>query len=318
MMTEKEITKLKRTIYIWENIGVGMNTTTKEKEIATKQFLEKNSDYNFYQVCDVIGLNKGTYYHFINDKKNKTQYEINDEKLSIEIRNIYAETEGRIGSNKIKVILDSRNVKASLQKVRKLMKKMNLKVVIKKPNRRDKDTTPKNIFRKNLLKKQFFQDKPNKVWVSDFTEIKINRAKFYLCVILDLFSRKVVAYRLSIRLNSNLALLTFKDAYQNRGEPNDLLFHSDQGSQYTSIEFMNTLKALKTKQSFSNPGNPYDNAVMESFFATLKREEVHRKKYKDYDDLKASIDKYMVFYNDIRPHKSLKYLTPTQFEEKNS
>ena len=317
-MTEKEITKLKRAIYIWENIGIGMNSTTKEKEIATKQFLEKNSDYNFYQVCDVIGLNKGTYYHFINDKKKKTQYEINDEKLSIEIRNIYAETEGRIGSNKIKIILGSRNVKASLQKVRKLMKKMNLKVVIKKPNRRDKDTTPKNIFRNNLLKKQFFQDKPNKVWVSDFTEIKINRAKFYLCVILDLFSRKVVAYRLSIRLNSNLALLTFKDAYQNRGEPNDLFFHSDQGAQYTSIEFMNTLKALKIKQSFSNPGNPYDNAVMESFFATLKREEVHRKKYKDYDDLKESISKYIIFYNNVRPHKSLNYLTPTKFEDNNS
>lgn len=317
-MTEKEITKLKRAIYIWENIGIGMNSTTKEKEIATKQFLEKNSDYNFYQVCDVIGLNKGTYYHFINDKKNTTQYEINDEKLSIEIRNIYAETEGRIGSNKIKIILDSRNVKASLQKVRKLMKKMNLKVVIKKPNRRDKNTTPKNIFRNNLLKKQFFQDKPNKVWVSDFTEIKINRAKFYLCVILDLFSRRVVAYRLSIRLNSNLALLTFKDAYQNRSEPNDLLFHSDQGAQYTSIEFMNTLKALKIKQSFSNPGNPYDNAVMESFFATLKREEVHRKKYKDYENLKESISKYIVFYNDVRPHKSLNYLTPTKFEDNNS
>lgn len=317
-MTEKEITKLKRAIYIWENIGIGMNSTTKEKEIATKQFLDKNSDYNFYQVCDVIGLNKGTYYHFINDKNNKTQYEINDEKLSIEIRNIYAETEGRIGSNKIKIILDSRNVKASLQKVRKLMKKMNLKVVMKKPNRRDKDTTPKNIFRNNLLKKQFFQDKPNKVWVSDFTEIKINRAKFYLCVILDLFSRRVVAYRLSIRLNSNLALLTFKDAYQNRGELNDLLFHSDQGAQYTSIEFMNTLKALKIKQSFSNPGNPYDNAVIESFFATLKREEVHRKKYKDYDDLKESISKYIIFYNNVRPHKSLNYLTPTKFEDNNS
>ncbi|MBE6133053.1 MAG: IS3 family transposase [Erysipelotrichaceae bacterium] len=317
-MTEKEITKLKRAIYIWENIGVGMNSSTKEKEVATKQFLEKNSDYNFYQVCDVIGLNKGTYYHFINDKKSKTQYEIKDEKLSIEIKNIYDETEGRIGSNKIKIILDSRNVKASLQKVRKLMKKMNLKVVMKKPNRRGNNTTPKNIFRNNLLKKQFFQDKPNKVWVSDFTEIKINRARFYLCVILDLFSRKVVAYRLSIRLNSNLALLTFKDAYQNRGEPNDLLFHSDQGAQYTSIEFMNTLKALKIKQSFSNPGNPYDNAVMESFFATLKREEVHRKKYKDYENLKESISKYIVFYNNVRPHKSLNYLTPTKFEDNNS
>ena len=195
---------------------------------------------------------------------------------------------------------------------------MNLKVVMKKANRRNKDTTPKNIFRNNLLKKQFFQDKPNKVWVSDFTEIKINRARFYLCVIFDLFSRKVVAHRLSIRLNSNLALLTFKDAYQNRGEPNDLLFHSDQGSQYTSIEFSNTLKALKIKQSFSNPGNPYDNAVMESFFATLKREKVHRKKYKDYGDLKESINKYIVFYNNVRPNKSLNYLTLTKFENSNS
>lgn len=229
-MTEKEITKLKRAIYIWENIGIGMNSTTKEKEIATKQFLEKNSDYSFYQVCDVIGLNKGTYYHFINDKKNKTQYEINDEKLSIEIRNIYAETEGRIGSNKIKIILDSRNVKASLQKVRKLMKKTKLKVVMKKPNRRDKDTTPKNIFHNNLLKRHFFQEKPNKVWVSDFTEIKIGEARFYLCAILDLFSRKIVSYRVSIKLDSSLGLSTFKDAYQSRGEPKDLLFHSDRGT----------------------------------------------------------------------------------------
>ena len=198
------------------------------------------------------------------------------------------------------------------------MKKMDLKIKNKKPNRRDKDTTPKNIFHNNLLKRHFFQNKPNKVWVSDFTEIKIGEAKFYLCAILDLFSRKIVAYRVSIKLDSSLCLLTFKDAYQSRGEPKDLLFHSDRGSQYTSLAFMDTLKALGVRQSFSDVGNPYDNAVMESFFATFKREEVHRKKYKDYDDLKASIDKYMVFYNDVRPHKSLNYLTPTKFEDNNS
>lgn len=315
---EKDIAKLHRAIYIWENIGIGMNASIREKEIATKIFLEKNADYNFYQVCEVIKLNKGTYYHYINDRKNKTQYEINDEKLSIEIRTIYDETEGRIGSNKIKAILETKNIKASVQKVRELMKKMNLKINNKKSNRRNKDTTPKNIFHNNLLKRHFFQNKPNKVWVSDFTEIKIGEAKFYLCAILDLFSRKIVSYRVSIKLDSSLGLLTFKDAYQSRGEPKDLLFHSDRGSQYTSLAFMDTLKALVVRQSFSDVGNPYDNAVMESFFATFKREEVHRKKYKDYDDLKASIDKYMVFYNDVRPHKSLKYLTPTQFEEKNS
>lgn len=312
---DKEILKLKRAIYIWENIGIGMNATVREKEYAVKDFLNNHPEYNFYQVCTVIGLNKGTYYHFINDKKCITTYEINDNIARNEIKKIYDETEGRIGSNKIKIILDSRGIKVSIQKIRLLMKEMNLTIKIKKPNRRNKDTTPKNIFRNNLLKKQFFQDMPNKVWVSDFTEIKINEARFYLCVILDLFSRKVVAYRLSCKLDTNLALLTFKDAYELRGEPKDLLFHSDQGAQYTSIEFMETLKALNVKQSFSNSGDPYDNAVMESFFATLKREEVYRKKYIDYDDLKESINKYMYFYNNVRPHKSLKYLIPTQFEE---
>lgn len=128
---DKEIAKLHRAIYIWENIGIGMNASIREKEIATKIFLEKNTDYNFYQVCEVIKLNKGTYYHYINDRKNRTQYEINDEKLSIEIRSIYDETEGRIGSNKIKAILESKNIKASVQKVRELMKKMNLKLKTK-------------------------------------------------------------------------------------------------------------------------------------------------------------------------------------------
>lgn len=132
---------------------------------------------------------------------------------------------------------------------------------------------------------------------------------------MDLFSRRVVGWRVSLKSDANLAVLTFKDAYTSRGEPKLELFHSDQGSQYTSFEFRSTLRALNVKQSFSNPGTPHDNAVMESFYSIIKREEIYRRQYKDYDDIKNSINEYIVFYNDRRSHKTLGYLSPTQYED---
>jgi len=134
---------------------------------------------------------------------------------------------------------------------------------------------------------------------------------------MDLYSRKIVGWRLSLKCDSNLALLTFKDAYSSRGEPNLELFHSDQGTQYTSYEFGSTLRALNIKQSFSNPGTPYDNAVIESFYSIIKREEIYRRVYVNYDEIKNSISEYIDFYNNKRPHKTLGYLSPTKFEMTN-
>lgn len=103
---------------------------------------------------------------------------------------------------------------------------------------------------------------------------------------------------------------------QNEGLPHDLLFHSDQGSNFVSKTFMNYLKELNVKQSFSKPGRPYDNSVCESFFSNFKQEELYRHEYKTAEDLKRSINKYMVFYNNERPHSVIRYQTPNKAEAK--
>ena len=108
---------------------------------------------------------------------------------------------------------------------------------------------------------------------------------------------------------------TFKDAYDIRKEPKKIIFHSDRGVQYTSFEFREFLKTLKVDQSFSNTGNPYDNAVVESFFSIIKREEINRINYDSFITLKDSIKKYIFFYNNNRPHSFLKGKSPNEYEK---
>ena len=309
----EKINELNRMIFIYQNITASVSSSVQEKEEAVKLFLEKNNNYTFYEVCRAIKLNKGTYYNFIYNKVERKKNLIIDDQLKIEIKKIYDETKGRIGTQKIKIELEKRGIKTSKEKVSKLLKELGLKIEFAKHKRKAPEPN-KNVFCQNLLKRQFFQNKPNAVWVSDFTEIKIAGAKFYLCVIMDLFSRKVIGWRTSLKCDADLAILTFKDAYAARGEPKLELFHSDQGAQYTSFELRSTLEALNIKQSFSNPGTPYDNAVMESFYSIIKREEIYRRQYKDYDDIKNSINEYITFYNDKRTHKTLGYLSPTEYE----
>lgn len=130
-----------------------------------------------------------------------------------------------------------------------------------------------------------------------------------------MFSRKVIAYRLACQNNLQLIINTFKDAYEQRNRPQNLSFHSDQGTNYTAFEFRDLLRSLKINQSFSKAGNPYDNACMESFFSSFKREEYNYKDYDFFDDLIESVKSYMKFYNEYRPHETLKNKTPNQFEE---
>ena len=138
--------------------------------------------------------------------------------------------------------------------------------------------------------------------------------KPHVCVILDLFSRKVVAHRVSPKNSTYLVTSTFRQAYQNRNEPQQLMFHSDQGPQYTSNTFRKLLRMNKVVQSFSKSGRPHDNAVAESFFASMKREEVYRTQYCSEHQFMRSIDTYIEFYNTKRPHSTLNYKTPDGFE----
>ena len=173
---------------------------------------------------------------------------------------------------------------------------------------------PKGVYRHNRLKQNFRQEHPNKVWVSGITMLYVNYERYYLCVIIDLFSRKVIAYHIDNCQETPIVEKTFQDAYRSRNAPSGLLFHSDQGSQYTAYSFRKLLRSLNVTQSFSAPGCPYDNAVAEAFFRTIKAEEVTRHQYKTEEELRDSVAEYIDFFNNRRPHQKFGYRTPSQVE----
>jgi transposase InsO family protein len=143
---------------------------------------------------------------------------------------------------------------------------------------------------KNLLAQRFDQKAPNLVWVCDFTYVKVAGRFRYVCVILDLYSRKVIACRVSNHIDSALAIHTLRDAVRLRGVSRGVMFHTDQGSQFTSADFRKVIDELNMIQSFSAKGHPYDNAVMECFFKYLKKEELNRPLLSDCRAAQAESD----------------------------
>lgn len=167
----------------------------------------------------------------------------------------------------------------------------------------------------NILQRKFYPNVPNEIWASDITYIRVGKGFCYVCVIIDLFSRKVISSEVSTRIDTALVLRTFIKACAARDNPHGAVFHSDRGRQYTSITFRKELNEKGFTQSFSSKGCPYDNAVVESFFKYLKHEELSRRKLQTIEDLKISLSTYIEgYYNKLRPHSANENLTPEEKE----
>ena len=167
---------------------------------------------------------------------------------------------------------------------------------------------------KNYLNQQFDATMPNQIWVSDITYFRYNNQNYYICAILDLYARAVVGYRVGKKNSTQLVKSTFKLAYESRKPDKGLIFHTDRGSNFRSNTFCSYLKSLQVNQSYSRAHVPYDNSVMESFFASLKREELYRTKYRSEYEFRTAVEKYMTFYNEQRPHSKNGYKTPLKKE----
>lgn len=308
----EENIKLRRKLFIFENIGIGTYATIKEKEVAAKSFMEKYPSYTPYEICTTINLSRGTFYNFLHNKVEKTWFEEKEELLTKEIIRIFQESDGLYGQDRIAIALKNIGIITRPETVSKIMKKNGLKVLSVQKRPKPQIKRDRHHYYRNLLKRQFNQDEPNKVWVSDFLEIRRNGVSYYLCVILDLFARRVIAWRLSHKRSDNLALNTFKDAFEIRNEPTNLLFHTDQGAEFTSHKFIDSLKSYGVKQSFSYPGSPNDNACMEGFYSILRREEIniHIEKYDNSMVIKEYLQKYFTKYNETRIHTSNNGLPP--------
>jgi transposase InsO family protein len=261
-----------------------------------------------------LDVSRGTFYNHIFRKKKVTQYDIRREEIREQVKIVFDESKQCFGSKKICAVLAERDVKTSASYVAELMREMGLQS-IGRHSKRDYKKQAGLTKRQNRLQQQFNVSEPNRVWVSDTTCFKVKDQYYYVCVIIDLFSRKIVAHGISHKHSTYLATSTLKRALDDRGHPQQLTFHSDQGVQYTSKTFRNLLLVNNIVQSFSRPRKPHDNAVMESFFASLKKEELYRIKFKSEREFRECVDKYIIFYNTKRPHGTLAYKTPERFEE---
>ena len=169
----------------------------------------------------------------------------------------------------------------------------------------------------NLLNREFHADRPNLKWVVDITYIATEEGWLYLAGVLDLFSRKIVGWAMSDTIDADLVEKALRMALYQRQPGQELLHHSDRGSQYASHQIRNILAANHILVSMSGKGNCYDNAVMESFWGTLKNEWVNQQKYQTRFEARTDIFNYIEgFYNTVRLHSTLGYLSPTEYEAK--
>lgn len=172
-----------------------------------------------------------------------------------------------------------------------------------------------HVVHKNLLDRAFNPEKPNEVWASDITYIPTKQGFLYLAVTLDLYARMVVGWAMSSNINSELTLSALQMAISQRNPPTKLLHHSDQGSQYTSTTLQDALAQQGIICSMSKIGQCWDNAVVESFFETLKRELIGEKVFDTHDEARQAIFEFIeIYYNRKRLHSSLGYLTPLEAE----
>lgn len=310
-LLQKELERLRRENAIFRSCGCSPSAPL---DVRLHAIISHQNEFSIHALCEVMQVNRSTYYHHILRAPKQTKIQIEDDRLKVLITEIFTKSECRFGARKIRAKLIQAGYTVSERRILRLMKELGLAVQQKHPKLNSANDRQYRYY-PNKLKRKFLTDAPNKIWVSDITYAKVGMNFLYLCVVIDLYARKVIGYAISEDINTKLTTKAFDHAFISRGKPERLLFHSDQGAQYTAFSFRTHLKACGVQQSFSAPGNPHDNAVAESFFASIKREDFRQKFYKSETEFCHAVDRYIEFYNDYRPHQRLGFLTPNQAEE---
>lgn len=265
-------------------------------------------------MCRLLGVTRQGYYAYARRPASARVRE--ERELCASIRDIFEESEERYGSPRVLRELRNRGFATGKRRVERAMRGMGL--TPPRPRHRRATTTrnPAHPVAPNELNRDFTAKRPNERWVTDITYVWTNEGWAYLAVILDLFSRAVVGWALDSTLATSLPLAALSSALSRRCPSSGLVFHSDQGCQYTSIQHREVLAEHGITVSMSRRGQCWDNAVAESFFATLKNELVHRRRWQTRHELRAAVFEYIeVFYNRRRLHSSLDYKTPAAVED---
>jgi putative transposase len=270
-------------------------------------------DFPVNKMCKVLEVTRSGYYAWRSHAPGRREQ--SDQELLKMIKQVFQDSRRTYGSPRIHAYLRRQGWLCGHNRVAKLMHTHG--IVARRRSRRVPITTqcqPGAIPAPNLLKRNFFADRPNRKWVTDITYIDTAEGWLYLASVIDLFSRKVIGWAMSDKIDSVLATNALRMAWSTRQPGYGLLHHSDQGRQYTSASYQQALVEMGCQVSMNRTGECYDNAVMESFFATLKTECV-TEQFASLAEARTTIFEYLEgWYNRQRLHSSLDYLSPVEFE----
>lgn len=263
-------------------------------------------------LCEAFEIPRST---LIYRRKAAKWIDPNKIKLNALVRKAHAISNQSAGARSIASIVSSWGEQLTRYRARGFMQRLGL-VSTQLPKHKYKKATQAHVDIPNTLNREFTPDTPNQVWCGDVTYIWSGQRWAYLAVVFDLYARKPVGWALSHSPDSVLTAKALSMAYETRGKPNNLLFHSDQGSHYTSLKFRQNLWRYQIQQSLSRKGNCWDNAPIERFFRSLKTEWVPDFGYRSFVEAQRSIFEYITgYYNTIRPHQHNGGLPPNKTEE---
>jgi transposase InsO family protein len=230
---------------------------------------------------------------------------------------IYHENQGRYGYRRITIELHNRGYNINHKTVQRLMKKLNLKCMVRIKKYRSYKGEVGRIA-PNIIKRDFKADKPNMKWTTDITEFALFGTKLYLSPILDMYNGEIISYNISERPVLYQVMDMLDKAFSKIPDNTNLIFHSDQGWQYQHKQYQNKLKDKGIQQSMSRKGNCLDNSIMENFFGLLKSELLYLREFKSIEEFKIELEKYIDYYNNKRIKSKLKGLSPVQYRIQSS
>lgn len=268
------------------------------------------------QMCDLLAVSRSGYYAW--QARPESARQRDDATLLTIIQEIHTQSRGTYGSPRVHAALRACGYRCSRKRVARLMQQAELAGYPRRKRVRTTQADPQAVYAPDLLQRDFQAQAPNQKWIADITYISTPEGWLYLAVVVDLFSRMVVGWAMLPQMTADLVLLALQMAVQRRQPPTEarLIHHSDRGGQYTSTAVQALLTRHQIQASMSSAGDCYDNAAMESFFATLKRECVERYTFTSRAHARTVIFDFIeVFYNRVRTHSTLGYLSPLAFEQ---
>ncbi len=279
------------------------------------RFIEdRRADYPVTVLCDVLGVSPAGYYAWRTRPESRRSIANHD--LLSEIRRVHRDNRGRYGSPRVHAELRDRGV--SRGRIERLMRRHGIRAIMARAWRpRTTDSRHDLPIAPNLIDRNFAAATPNQVWLADITYIRTDQEWLYLAAVMDLYSRRIVGYAMGDHLRTELPLAALRMALKARRPGVGLIHHSDRGVQYASADYRQALLSAGVQPSMSRKADCYDNAPMESFFHTLKTEQVHHCHYATRAQAECDIFAFIEgFYNRTRIHSSIGYISPIEMELK--